>query len=926
MKNCDMIPHCPGNIKVGINTMNSRCIPSYIYKTVVLKPNFSCCKNVLCQRAISEENVKYVIKYNFDLLGDTIVVPKNCILEFDGGSLKNGTIVGQDTLLINTGKIDNIFGENEECKDGTWRYYGDKGDDGKSAYEIAVEHGFTGTETEWLVSLVGPKGAIDQTTLNYIASKLNAAENSIDEFGDTLQEQTTENNRKFADVNGDISDLETALEQEKVARASGDVAAGTALNALADNVYTKEQVNNIVSNTPETDVVIVDVPAETDIATYLEANIPSGSRSNKLYRVPGPENSSFSEWAWDGTNWVMLDEKDYGIDEEPTEDSNNLVLSKGIHAAIKKFVEEDTNETAENILAFSDKYLNAIAVLTPEKVFTFLTKVALDYATAKQLDVEFIEDLKSINGIEVAKVDKIPGFQAILCDKNNNFIIGIDDNNEIVNGLEKPTVLDSYKYYKSDVYERNKDKEPYLLNDCYYDYDHEYYTRNYPNYEDPTTGDYNIVNWKTKRLQLLITTDTHLMNDTFNNAIKASKDFVSIDAVVHLGDFTNWLDGIHDNYRRTKPIIESTEKPLYMTPGNHDVGERSAYVRFAKDDIQIYNRYIKPSIDRGFIGENEYQLGKCYYYHDFDKYKVRLIMLYPYDDGNAFDETYWEHVNYNPSYPEIAVKQYNTGDYINVPGYDSWSFRAKQSVNVEVIYTYLGNWHEKYMYVPRFRAIRKCIWYSQEQLDWLCATLDEAGSKGYTCVIAQHEILFESNNYETIDESKFNNPRRKPSAYSTRYEDKDKEIICKIVDAYQKKSGIFTFFAPKSSNIPYAGPDDVSHISPINLHYSFANSGPVVFLHGHNHSDNVGRHVNYDQLSIGFISGTLFDCAGTDICRTVDDLKGKDSMTAVTIFDDRINLTRIGCDVCSWVDPDTHSLHKRDNESLGISKNYEFTL
>lgn len=35
---------------------------------------------------------------------------------------------------------------------------GQKGADGKSAYEIAVQHGFTGSETEWLASLKGDKG------------------------------------------------------------------------------------------------------------------------------------------------------------------------------------------------------------------------------------------------------------------------------------------------------------------------------------------------------------------------------------------------------------------------------------------------------------------------------------------------------------------------------------------------------------------------------------------------------------------------------------------------------------------------------------------------------------------------------------------------------------------------------------------------
>ncbi len=35
---------------------------------------------------------------------------------------------------------------------------GIKGEDGKSAYQIAVENGFVGTEAEWLESLKGIKG------------------------------------------------------------------------------------------------------------------------------------------------------------------------------------------------------------------------------------------------------------------------------------------------------------------------------------------------------------------------------------------------------------------------------------------------------------------------------------------------------------------------------------------------------------------------------------------------------------------------------------------------------------------------------------------------------------------------------------------------------------------------------------------------
>src|SRR5690606_21963258 len=52
-------------------------------------------------------------------------------------------------------QIDNYI---DELKSG-----GTQGPPGKSAYEIAVENGFEGTEQEWLESLVGPQGPKGET-------------------------------------------------------------------------------------------------------------------------------------------------------------------------------------------------------------------------------------------------------------------------------------------------------------------------------------------------------------------------------------------------------------------------------------------------------------------------------------------------------------------------------------------------------------------------------------------------------------------------------------------------------------------------------------------------------------------------------------------------------------------------------------------
>lgn len=58
-------------------------------------------KNVLIQDMINEPNTIYEIRYDFDLNGAEIEVKEGCVLNFVGGSLDNGTIIVQNTMIIN---------------------------------------------------------------------------------------------------------------------------------------------------------------------------------------------------------------------------------------------------------------------------------------------------------------------------------------------------------------------------------------------------------------------------------------------------------------------------------------------------------------------------------------------------------------------------------------------------------------------------------------------------------------------------------------------------------------------------------------------------------------------------------------------------------------------------------------------------------
>lgn len=50
---------------------------------------------------LSETDTIYVIRYDYDLEDSEVTIPSDCTLKFEGGTLSNGTIIGQDTRITN---------------------------------------------------------------------------------------------------------------------------------------------------------------------------------------------------------------------------------------------------------------------------------------------------------------------------------------------------------------------------------------------------------------------------------------------------------------------------------------------------------------------------------------------------------------------------------------------------------------------------------------------------------------------------------------------------------------------------------------------------------------------------------------------------------------------------------------------------------
>ena len=70
----------------------------------ILRKNITDNKNILTQQEVDEwKNSIIDIRYDFDLDGKKLAVPSGCVLNFQGGSMKNGELTGNDTKIINNG-------------------------------------------------------------------------------------------------------------------------------------------------------------------------------------------------------------------------------------------------------------------------------------------------------------------------------------------------------------------------------------------------------------------------------------------------------------------------------------------------------------------------------------------------------------------------------------------------------------------------------------------------------------------------------------------------------------------------------------------------------------------------------------------------------------------------------------------------------
>lgn len=137
-------------------------------------------------------------------------------------------------------------------------------------------------------------------------------------------------------------------------------------NALADRytkseTYNKDELNSLITTPNQNYVTIEAHSGDTEADVFNEVT----GASDTVYRVAKwngtqYDTTRYAEYAFDGTAFIILDIKQYGVDNEPTLGSENFVKSDGIYKEARKIV--DTATTPSSDLEIIDEQGNVLVM------------------------------------------------------------------------------------------------------------------------------------------------------------------------------------------------------------------------------------------------------------------------------------------------------------------------------------------------------------------------------------------------------------------------------------------------------------------------------------------------------------------------------------------------------------------------------------
>lgn len=388
-----------------------------------------------------------------------------------------------------------------------------------------------------------------------------------------------------------------------------------------------------------------------------------------------------------------------------------------------------------------------------------------------------------------------------------------------------------------------------------------------------------------------------------------------------LGDIQGWTpyDRNSKDWNGIEPfvdILNKCTKPWYLVIGNHDVGP-CRYIPFARSHQQVWEDLIKPMVDRGFLRSNEVNssndyASKCYYYHDFNNYKVRLIVLYEYGFPLELEDSneYWETIDYDESAMDMQLGTTYTYDankpiVCNCSRYKEHSFKLKKSVTTPYVTTKNDGTMPQYKF-------RQLSFFTKEQMEWLASVLINTPD-GYGVIIASHQSLVAPCK---LTDNKFSRGIT-PDNVSPRQDGLSADIamnvaiVPKIVDAWIKKKSISERIVASNRNGAYDGnteylntetDSDGKYAYMLNLDFSDRINNNAYFINyiaGHEHNDSIEQSVDYPSQKAIIVTTPNPPYRWMSDTATVDDpnCQAYDSLTIYSCNKDRIALVKYGNDI-----------------------------
>lgn len=385
----------------------------------------------------------------------------------------------------------------------------------------------------------------------------------------------------------------------------------------------------------------------------------------------------------------------------------------------------------------------------------------------------------------------------------------------------------------------------------------------------------------------VIVTDTHGDDAAVSRAVKYGAASPATSAIVHCGDFITEILAVGTTTTDWAPIVAASTKATYFVQGNHEKGTHWS-LKYMPSDETLYNLFVKPIVDKGYLVNGEYEVNKCYYYHDFSATKTRLIVLDEYRAPMDYSEVYWKAIPYDSSLPDITDNtDYQTGDKGNVTGFTANSFEAVQDLNS-------GSYYQGRQ--PIYKVLRGCRYIDQTEAQWFLDTL-YATPSDYDVVVALHNPF--SDLASPVRSSKFTQkdiPVDLDGAdWSQNYMATD--FIADALNAFKNAEDFTETVSTKQNTEASYIPDYT-----VSKDFSQRSAGSVLVLFGgHVHRDVVWQHPTYTELfQVTPITGCTTSYGNyypADICLQPDSSFAKyiDSLTSVSAKSHRIALCKIGC-------------------------------